>query len=327
MAGKNKLSSITNLENLKKLDVLDLHSNNIRKLEGLETLNELRVLNLAGNHIQIVENVSALTSLTELNLRRNNVYKIHELDRLPALQRLFLSHNNINDIDNMMCLFRMKMLLELSLDGNPICDNAMALKGNENNDMKSDVGGVLEPFRLKLIYNIKSLRYLDLKKITDEERQAANEAAVEEALFVSSALSKIGYSGMNSRNFTRFANSAPSTTTASDATGNMFSNRRTDESSPQMMMNTSTSVSNIMRESKEFAQNEMIRYDSSTKDFTDSNRPRRKSLSDPKAMDMAANIPPSVDTSNKRVISVVEHIRKGKLPKSSVFELEVTDSF
>lgn len=49
MAGKNSISEISNLNYLKKLDVLDLHSNEITEIQGLESLTELRVLNLAGN--------------------------------------------------------------------------------------------------------------------------------------------------------------------------------------------------------------------------------------------------------------------------------------
>eukprot|EP01035_Chromulina_nebulosa_P021744 gene21744-28139_t len=103
MAGKNKISTISNLTTLKKLDVLDLHSNDIRVVEGLEGLSELRVLNLAGNRISVVQNLSSLHALTELNLRRNSIDKIYDLDKLPSLQRVFL---------------------KLSLDGNPISDNA-----------------------------------------------------------------------------------------------------------------------------------------------------------------------------------------------------------
>ena len=43
---------ISNLESLRKLDVLDLHSNDIRDMEGFDALQELRVLNLAGNKLR-----------------------------------------------------------------------------------------------------------------------------------------------------------------------------------------------------------------------------------------------------------------------------------
>ena len=49
MAGKNSITEISSLNYSKKLDVLDLHSNEITEIQGLESLTELRVLNLAGN--------------------------------------------------------------------------------------------------------------------------------------------------------------------------------------------------------------------------------------------------------------------------------------
>lgn len=54
MAGKNRISQISNLTQLRKLDVLDLHSNEIMEIKGLESQTELRVLNLAGNKHQII---------------------------------------------------------------------------------------------------------------------------------------------------------------------------------------------------------------------------------------------------------------------------------
>ena len=50
MAGKNKIGVLSNLTQLRKLDVLDLHSNEIKVIEGLDNLADLRVLNLAGTH-------------------------------------------------------------------------------------------------------------------------------------------------------------------------------------------------------------------------------------------------------------------------------------
>ncbi len=54
LAGLLPLSvQISNLGSLRKLDVLDLHSNSIQGMEGLDSLQDLRVLNLAGNHIRL----------------------------------------------------------------------------------------------------------------------------------------------------------------------------------------------------------------------------------------------------------------------------------
>ena len=132
MLGKNRISRISHLDKLSKLDVLDLHSNNISKMENLSTLNELRVLNLAGNKISTVENIGALQSLTELNLRRNRISEVYELNMLPALQRLFLSNNALRHFEDVSCVFKIKFLLELALDGNPMVESLDQLYGPDD---------------------------------------------------------------------------------------------------------------------------------------------------------------------------------------------------
>ena len=155
MAGKNRITMISNLTNLRKLDVLDLHSNEIREIDGMAGLADLRVLNLAGNRLSVVRNLSSLQALTELNLRRNCIQKLCELDKIPALQRVFLSHNLIVSLEDMQCIFHIRFLIELSLDGNPLS--------------QADPNG----YRRVIIASIPGLRHLDLKRITDEERSAA----------------------------------------------------------------------------------------------------------------------------------------------------------
>ena len=48
-----RIRQVTGLESLVKLDVLDLHGNQISVIENLNHLTELRVLNLAGNQIEV----------------------------------------------------------------------------------------------------------------------------------------------------------------------------------------------------------------------------------------------------------------------------------
>eukprot|EP00698_Gefionella_okellyi_P025095 TRINITY_DN9076_c0_g1_i1.p1 TRINITY_DN9076_c0_g1~~TRINITY_DN9076_c0_g1_i1.p1 ORF type:complete len:780 (-),score=174.04 TRINITY_DN9076_c0_g1_i1:157-2496(-) len=153
MLGKNNIVAIENLQLLNRLDVLDLHSNRIDVIENLQHLRELRVLNLAGNNIAVVDNLVGLDALTELNLRRNKIERIVGLDLLPSLQRVFLSNNNIRDFECIDCLFRTKNLMELALDGNPIADQTH--------------------YRSQIIQRIKTLRHLDMKRITDEERRTS----------------------------------------------------------------------------------------------------------------------------------------------------------
>ncbi|XP_078677816.1 leucine-rich repeat-containing protein 49-like isoform X1 [Branchiostoma floridae x Branchiostoma belcheri] len=153
MLGKNRIKKIANLDNLQKLDVLDLHGNLINKIENLQHLSELRVLNLAGNSIIHVENLSGMDSLAELNLRRNQIVNVTEVDTLPSLQRLFLSFNNISSFDDIACLGESASLSEVSLDGNPLAQEAF--------------------YKQTILKHMVQLRQLDMRRISEEERRIA----------------------------------------------------------------------------------------------------------------------------------------------------------
>ena len=162
MLGKNLIEKIERLDCLAKLDVLDLHCNQLQSIEGLSHLAELRVLNLAGNRIVRVDTpgLSGLTSLAELNLRRNAISSIAGVEALPSLQRLFLSYNVIGDVQSVGCLASMGTLLELALDGNPLA---------------------LEPsYRASILELTRSIRHLDLRRVSEDERRAAQAHAKRE---------------------------------------------------------------------------------------------------------------------------------------------------
>lgn len=203
MAGKNKIGVINNLSHLRKLDVLDLHSNDIATIENLDELQELRVLNLAGNRIVQVNNLTALQSLTELNLRRNCISSVSGLDALPALQRIFLSHNSIGVFEDVQCVFQVKHLIELSLDGNPIAQypdhlnsstsNAAAnvassdgsdkqVEGANSSTSNGASSGYSARYRQYVVAKIATLKHLDLKRVTEEERVLAIKAEMTASL-------------------------------------------------------------------------------------------------------------------------------------------------
>jgi hypothetical protein len=158
MLGKNRIAAIKHLDNVINLDVLDLHNNNIEKIENLGHLKELRVLNLAGNKIVEVDGVamSGMKSLAEVNLRRNVIGDIKNLNAVPSLQRIFLSANQIFSFDVVDGVLAMPQLVELSLDGNPVC-----AAGN---------------YRSYVVSNAPNLRHVDMRRVTEEERRAAHQS-------------------------------------------------------------------------------------------------------------------------------------------------------
>jgi leucine-rich repeat-containing protein 49 len=93
-----RIRRIEGLNTLRKLEVLDLHGNQITQVGGLSALSELKVLNLAGNQIRGIgaSDLQGLQSLQELNLRRNRIKCILGFGEAPQLQKLFLSNNELH---------------------------------------------------------------------------------------------------------------------------------------------------------------------------------------------------------------------------------------
>ncbi|XP_063170125.1 leucine-rich repeat-containing protein 49 isoform X1 [Candoia aspera] len=156
LLGNNRIRRISNLDSLVTLDVLDLHGNQISAIENLSHLSDLRVLNLARNCLTYVENLSGLDSLLELNLRYNKIRLVKDVDTLPSLQRLFLSFNSISCVEDILCLADSASISELTLDGNPIAQEAW--------------------YKPTVLHHMMQLRQLDMKKITEEERRMASVA-------------------------------------------------------------------------------------------------------------------------------------------------------
>jgi leucine-rich repeat-containing protein 49 len=93
-----RIRRIEGLNFLTKLEVLDLHGNQITQVGRLSALCELKVLNLAGNQIRVIgsSDLQGLHSLQELNLRRNRIRRLLGFAETPQLQKLFLSNNELH---------------------------------------------------------------------------------------------------------------------------------------------------------------------------------------------------------------------------------------
>ena len=131
MLGRNRITSLgghgsfTLRRACPKLDVLDLHDNDVETLAGADEVlpSSIRVLNLAGNaRVDRVGDLGGLTNLAELNLRRCGVRTLGPPGTLPAtsLRRLFLSRNPLEGPEALEPLRRCASLTELALDGAPV---------------------------------------------------------------------------------------------------------------------------------------------------------------------------------------------------------------
>eukprot|EP00056_Hartaetosiga_gracilis_P008176 m.116853 g.116853 ORF g.116853 m.116853 type:complete len:752 (-) comp12864_c1_seq1:1407-3662(-) len=152
MCGKNKLKTIKGTACLSHLDVLDLHGNQLSDISELTFVTSLRVLNLADNDFVDISPLATLTSMVELNLRKNRVESlIPFVHCMPHLQRLFLSDNKLTSPQS---VFGHGGIAELSFDGN-------------------DAVTASDLYRERTIFNLISLRLLDNKRVSSEERRMA----------------------------------------------------------------------------------------------------------------------------------------------------------
>ena len=146
MLGRNRITSLgghgsfTLRRACPKLDVLDLHDNDVETLAGADELlpSSIRVLNLAGNaRVDRVGDLGGLTNLAELNLRRCGVRTLGPPGTLPAtsLRRLFLSRNPVEGPEALEPLRRCASLTELALDGAPV--HARAVRAGTREAMRA----------------------------------------------------------------------------------------------------------------------------------------------------------------------------------------------
>ncbi|KAF5367430.1 hypothetical protein D9758_003674 [Tetrapyrgos nigripes] len=98
---QNRISKITNLDNLASLRSLELGGNRIRKIENLGSLANLEELWLGKNKITKLENLSQLKRLKTLSLQSNRITVIECLDELADLEELYLSHNGVKRLEGL----------------------------------------------------------------------------------------------------------------------------------------------------------------------------------------------------------------------------------
>mmetsp|Transcript_24462 Transcript_24462/g.61912 ORF Transcript_24462/g.61912 Transcript_24462/m.61912 type:complete len:537 (-) Transcript_24462:1523-3133(-) len=151
----NNVQSLTvlRLHELPSLKVLYLHGNDISKVDGLERLVTVRELCLDKNKIRYLESgaFSGMINLRELHLSENGLRSICHLPAFPRLHALHLACNRISDISELERLAYLTSLTNLSINNNPVARKQL--------------------YRPTLIGRVQTLRKLDGKEISGEERE------------------------------------------------------------------------------------------------------------------------------------------------------------
>lgn len=95
----NRITKLSNLENLNKLEKLIAFNNRINSLSGIEKLTNLNRLDLSDNSITNIDNLSFLPNLTELYLSRNPIKNVGNIQNTnPNLTDIFLDETGISSI-------------------------------------------------------------------------------------------------------------------------------------------------------------------------------------------------------------------------------------
>jgi len=153
----NKLNDLVACEHL------SLSTNAIEKIQPLAGLKKLRILSLGRNQIKKVEKLDDVSAtLEELWISYNMIEKLDGLSALKKLRVLYISNNKIKRFDELLRLKDLPELEELLLLGNPCYDEL------SKDDRRREV-----------IKRLPKLKKLDGQVIGTEEREKALAAPAE----------------------------------------------------------------------------------------------------------------------------------------------------
>ncbi len=107
---ENKVSDLSPLTNLTKLEHLSLYSSDIRTLKPLENLENLRELYVAGKQINSLSSLERLTQLEILMVNDTQVSSLESLKPLIKLKQLYIANNRITSIDPLLSLENLEVI-------------------------------------------------------------------------------------------------------------------------------------------------------------------------------------------------------------------------
>ena len=119
--GKNKIESITGLENLHHLEQLDIQNNRLTELgDGLRHMTKLRELYLACNKIGSVEGLPIGGALSTVDFSTNGLHNVEGIEQNPQLEEVWLSGSSLATFEALVPLTKLPALTCLYLEHSPI---------------------------------------------------------------------------------------------------------------------------------------------------------------------------------------------------------------
>ena len=121
----NDISNLSPLSNLTNLKGLDLAVNSISDISALSNLTNLIWLNIWENSISDISALSNLTNLTRLNIWENSISDISALSNLTNLIWLNLMNNSISDISPLVANTGLGSGDTVTLTSNPLSSTSI----------------------------------------------------------------------------------------------------------------------------------------------------------------------------------------------------------
>ncbi|XP_029982636.1 leucine-rich repeat-containing protein 9-like isoform X2 [Sphaeramia orbicularis] len=172
----NDISEVEGLDSCQKLEELSFNNNSISTLSGLSKLHCLNKLSLDGNQLSSLDAsvLEQLPNLSFLSVENNYISSLHGIQRVRSLLELYIGNNQISTSRDIYYLKGLSNLIILDLYGNPLVER-------------------LENYRIYVVFHLSSLKALDGVAVEGNECKDAKDM-FEGRLTVDMVAEKLGLS-------------------------------------------------------------------------------------------------------------------------------------
>ncbi len=152
--------------------------NHQRSLCHLNVLGDLEI-DFCGFQIPLIENINILNdSYDTVNLNDNEIRELNNFPLMIRLKHLIMCNNYIDSIDisfgNNLLSLQSLILTNNRIESLNILYNLKNLKNLESITLLDNPVTVDKAYRFYLIYILPKLKFIDFQKVTNSEREMAN---------------------------------------------------------------------------------------------------------------------------------------------------------